>query len=705
MAEMMTRLFSSSCLFLCGCFFLLISCTNAVGSDAAIDLSLKKALTMALSNNLDLHVYALDSSLAKTEIQQSQSIYDPYLSASANYGQTFYTGETYGVKDTTTSIGLTQYLPSGGSLTASSYTGYSKPVSDDPSVNWTDWYTSVGITLSQPLLKNFGRENMELNITLAENSHKESLEEFRESVTETVYQVIKAYNRLYTLRQVLESKKSGLSSAQRLLEQIQRQIGSGRQQEVALANTEYVISQRLRDLVAAEKQIKDQEAELRYLLGEQQKLTLVPVDPPSRVEPEETTEQAIQLALENRSDLKQLQISLESGQLQERVAKRRLLPNLAVTGGIGFRGIEDQFSDSLEQIGEGRGRWWSAGLQLSVPLGNNMAKSEYQRKKLRAKQIKSRITALEWQLRDKIEMDMRSLVSARVQMQVADKAFNAAQKQFEKYRLGVAEKTSKVKDLLDAERDLINAGNNQTEALEVFANAVARLWKDAGVLLERLNINIDTGQPEKVTAGTEHLDYPLSSPVDFLAKKKSIENSTPQKPLPVASKDDPVAPTATKSNLPETDNAIYTLKIGEYASSELAKTEQKIKSAGLNPQIATGAKQQRLVTRLTYGDFSELQLAKKQLSKLRKTGAGGFLLNLGEKGYRLYAGSFFSRGGALKEQQRLATLGISVSLQEVNVQLPTSLVTVGRFMNRDAALVVAAKLQQLGLNAVIEKCI
>ena len=171
--------------------------TNGKDLPDTVNLSLKKAMAMAIHNNLDLRVEALDSSIAEAGLKQSKGIYDPYLSLSVRHDQTFYTGETYGTEDTTTSFSLSQYLPTGGSLTASTYTGYSQP-SGSSSADWTDWYTSVGLTLVQPLLKNFGKEATELNISLAANAHEDSLEQFRDFVIDTVYLVIKSYNRLYS---------------------------------------------------------------------------------------------------------------------------------------------------------------------------------------------------------------------------------------------------------------------------------------------------------------------------------------------------------------------------------------------------------------------------------------------------------------------------------------------------------------------------
>ena len=722
----------------------LLAVSIAHGDDIPdkVNLSLKSAMAMAVRNNLDLRVDALDSSMAEAYLQQTRGIYDPYLSLSAKREQTFYTGETYGIDDTTTDFSVTQYLPSGGSLSASTHTGYSTPASDSPDDVWTDWYTTVGVNVNQPLLKNFGKETTELSISLAANTHADSIEGFRLSVIDTVYSVIKAYNRLYRLRQVLDSREQALNSARQLLDKINQQDKKGEQQGVAISNAEYAISQRLKESVDAETQIKDQEAKLRYLIGVETKTTLIPLDPPSSEEPMETEEQAISLAMEERSDLKQLRLDLQSSELQQRVAKRKLLPNLSVNAGAGFRGIEDRFSDSVEQIRDGKGRWWSAGIQFSVPLGNTVAKNEYRRSELRTRQLKNQIAALEWKLRDYIEADMRALISDRIQRQVADKAVKVAEQRFEQYRQSLARNTSNVQDLLNAENDLVNARNNQTEALEDFANGVALLWKDAGVLLERLNIRFDTSKPEKLTAGTQPVSYPLSTPQQLAARgsvaelpvdatevssqkapqksfatggvqqkivtvtkktKFSLIEKMPTKSVPVAKQSLP----PKQRPVAKTDNAaasvLYTLMIGEYASSELAVMQKKVINAGLVPLVSAGTKQPREVIRLNAGDYQKQPAAQTELDKLYAANAGGFILNRGKAGFRLYAGSFFSRNSALKEQQRLAALGIVMTLEEATVQLPTSLLTAGRFTSREAAVAGALKLKKLGIAAVVQK--
>ncbi len=676
-----------------------------------VDLTLKTAMAMAIRNNLDLRVDALDSSIAEASLQSNRGIYDPFLSLSVSHGQTFYTGETYGTKDTTSSLALTQYLSSGGSITASTHTGYTKPVSDFPDENWTDWYTSVGITFSQPLLRNFGKESTERGISLAENAYKVSLERFRDSVIATVYDVIKSYNRLYALRQVLEARQNALASAQHLLAELKKDKNNAAS-EISLANTEYTISQRLKDLVNAESDVRDQEAKVLFLIGVKKRVELNPVDPPSRTEPLETEKESLALAMENGPRLKPLRLDLRSSELQTRVAKRALLPNLSFNASVGFRGIEDTFQDSAQQIGDGKGQWWAAGLQFSVPLGNSVAESEYRRNQLRTDQLKNRIAAAEWKLRDDIEEDLRSLISARLQIQVADKAVKLSQQRYEQYRKSVARKQSTVLDLLNVENDLVNARNSQTEALEKFSNAVALLWKDSGVLLERKEIKVNLDRPEELTVGVQGLPEPDSpSPEMKVASQSVPAAASPPLPskiikLPVADNADKVPQVAGKRAVKKSTavkRAMYTLSIGEYASSELEKVRSQLKTEGLVISTVPGGKRPRQVVRLAAGDYPDQKTVQARLRQLQKDTAGGFFLKHGPNAYRLYAGSYFSQVSAEKERRRLAGLGYDLKLETTEVLLPTTQLLLGRFNSREEARQEEQKLKALGFDAVIKE--
>ena len=467
-------------------------------------LSRMSAIAMTIRKNIDLRIEALNSSMAEADAARNWGIYNPVFNASATAGVSATTGDAFfRTRSANASLGLTQNLPTGGSITATSQAGYTTAEFLGNLSPTTNWQSSAGLSISQPLLKNAGKETMELNITLAANGLQDSLERFRSTTTDTVNTVITSYNHLYALRQVLESRVSVLNSAQKLLDEIKKKEKQGPLQAMEVANAEFAIIQRRKDLVDAERSVRDQEASLRYLIGMESRLQIIPIDPPAKDEPEETEEQAVRAALAIRSDLKQLYSSLKTSQLQERVARHQTWPDLSINAGGGFTGLGNHSGDSFRQLVERPGTYWSAGMQFSVPLGNTAARNDYLRSKIRTEQVQNQIKALEWRVRNDIEADLRALISARLQRQTAERSQQIAEQRLEEYRKNNQLGTATVQDVINAENDLTYARNSHMDAMETFANAVTRLWRDTGELLDREGVYINAVNPANPTAVQE----------------------------------------------------------------------------------------------------------------------------------------------------------------------------------------------------------
>jgi outer membrane protein TolC len=687
-----------------------------------VQLTRETAVAMAIRKNIDLRVEALNSAIAESNLAQSRAIYNPILSTSASTGRTTFPGEDFRTSSSIGTLGLTQYLPTGGSISASTQAGYTTAESDNPSITTEDWQSSVGLTISHPLLKNSGKKVTELNITLSANSLQGSIERFRFFLADTVFSVITSYNRLYSQRKVLEERQAALTSVQDLLKEIQKKASPGQLQRVEIANAEYAIAQRRKDLVDAERNLRDQEAQLRYLIGMEEKTPIIPVDSPSREEPPESQKQALATALESRADLKQLRLSLDSALLQERVARRQVLPDLSMTTSGGFSGIDGNLSNSYQQIGQGEGAWWSAGLQFTLPLGNSAAKNNYRQSRLRTEQLRNQVTSYEWQVNNSVESDMRSLISARLQLQTNDQSVKFAEARLSEYRNQRKSGTGTVQDVLNAENDLIAARDAQSNATETFAYAVALLWRDIGVLLDRLNIHVDTSDPEMLTRNPPETEaivvgdlrpavVPASPP-----RPPVPEKSVTTTPLP-SRQDTPVRPaeaTATKpvtppaiatepirGKVPEKQTAGYTLKIDIFVTNAaLAEVQKVLKKAGLTPVLEYGPKKKGDVLRLLAGSFSSQKVARERLDALRRIKADSFFLR-DKGGYKVYAGSFLIEKGARSEQKRLASLGVETTLEKATADLPTYRLTAGSFGTREAADEMTSRLASQGLKATV----
>lgn len=692
---------------------LLVSAGLAETAPDSLELTRSAAIEMAIRKNIDLRVEALTAAMAETDAARSRALYDPILSASANRVEASYPGEKFGTTSTTGAIGVTQYLPTGGSVTASTQTGYSTAESLSPGVDVKDWQSSVGISLLQPILKNAGKESTELSITLADTAKADSVERFRFFLTDTVFSVITGYNRLYALRQTLQTREAAMATVVALREELAAKKKPSSLQRLELANTDYAISQRRRDLVDAGRNVGDQEARLRYLIGLPDKVTILPIEPPSRQEPLETQAEALQAAMDNRPDLQQLHLTLQASELQERVARKQRLPDLTLSASSGFSGFSEDSGESWDQIGSAKGGFWSAGLYFNYPLGNTGAENDYRQRHLRTTQVKSQIASYSWQIRNAVESDLRALISARLQIQTAEQSIKLASERLDEYRSSRRAGESSVQDLLNAENDLMFASNTLTDAHEFFAYSVALLWRDMGVLLERQNVHLDISRPSQLVAE----EVPSLPPLDTTLPKPAPV--APAAPLPI----DPALVPAPPAAVPSTEvrpaptpaaavvgaeaaplpaAASYALLLGEFPTQAAATQRAAlVKKAGLTPMVKKGPARQQEMIRLLVGSFADPAAARQELKRLQQAGADGFLLRGQDSSYLVYGGSYASRQGAETELQRLQKKGIATTLESALIPAPTFLLSTGPFDDQDTADREAARLQQLGLKARI----
>ena len=88
---------------------------------------------MAVYRNIDLRVEALNFKMAETDTAKSWGIYNPVLNATGTGGVTGTPGDPFFSSRTwNASIGLTQNLPTGGSIGATTQTGYFKANPSSP---------------------------------------------------------------------------------------------------------------------------------------------------------------------------------------------------------------------------------------------------------------------------------------------------------------------------------------------------------------------------------------------------------------------------------------------------------------------------------------------------------------------------------------------------------------------------------------------
>ncbi len=455
-----------------------------------------------MEQNLDVRAELYNPAQFEAETRSNMGIYDPVFNLGLDYSDitTPLTGST-GIRDERSraiksDFSIIQFIPSGGTATI----GFSNNLNRGDSKTSTPreyWNSSFGISFDQPLLKNFGRENSNLKINVSRISKAAAFDTFRAVLMNTVAKVRTEYFNLYSLREQLEVRKSSLELARKILADTKERVAAGTLPSMEILNAEFGVTTREKELIDAEKAVRDAVDLLRLLLRLEGNIEPVTTNLPIRDIVETNEDQAIKLALE-RPDISARRRDLEISVLQSRVLHNNIKPDLSLVASASTAGLDHRFYGNLENIGSFDYPGWSVGLNFSYPIGNSVARNDYLKSRLKSEQTAFQIKSLEESATNDVKAAVRAVSSSYKQLDVADRGRAYAEERLKafikKNEVGLAT----TKDLLEVENDLATARNNQIIAAVNYDGAIAALWLATGEILEKSGVIFNEDNADKL---------------------------------------------------------------------------------------------------------------------------------------------------------------------------------------------------------------
>lgn len=478
-----------------------IYCLNslALAQDATLALTLKEAIRMGVEKNLDVRAELYNPAQFEADINRNRAIYDPIISAQTSYnGTTTSLPSAVGNGDNGTQFfqfdsSLSQLFWSGATASIgfnNDYTGNNTDIYESSTILHDYWQSSLSLIVSQPLLKNFGRENTEVNINVSRLAKSASIEHFNSLLEGTIAQVRNEYFKLFSLREQLEVKKASLELARKILMETRSRVAARVLPAMEILNAEFGTTTREKELYAAEKATNDQMDVLRLLLQIRENGDILTVDLP-RCDPFPLDEdQALKGAM-SRPDIREQKRNLEISELQTRVLNNRTKPDISLMGSASLSGLDNRYPRNLEKVGSVDNPSWGIGLILTYPLGNNAADNDYRKSRLKSEQIKLQIKNLEERAANDVRAAIRNINTCYKQIDVADRGQVYAEERLKAFIRKNAVGLSTTKDVMDVENDQVTAKDNQIQAAVNYTNAITAFWQVTGELLEREGIKVD----------------------------------------------------------------------------------------------------------------------------------------------------------------------------------------------------------------------
>ena len=385
--------------------------------------------------------------------------------------------------------------------------------------------SSLGFTISQPLLQGFGFATNRRYIRVAANNQKIADLVFRQQLIATVSGVIRLYYDLVSLNNDLEVKQQTLKRAETLLENNQAQVEVGTLAPIEVVRAQAEVARSRQALTNSESLIFQQEVILKNFLSrrgtedpEIQAARLVVTDRIRIPAKEEDLglEALTRMAFENRPDFNQARMQLENAEIALKGSRNALLPQLDLVGtmqnnalaadanallppglppGTSYtRSPDPQFlggyGSTLAQIFRRNYPDYGIFLQLNIPLSNKQARADLQRDEAQKNQAETRLELLKHSIRTEVEAAVIAVRRARAAYDAAhqtrllqEETLEAEQ---EKYRVGAT--TSFF--IIQYQRDLAQARSDEVLAESLYAKAINSLERATGQTIARHNIDL-----------------------------------------------------------------------------------------------------------------------------------------------------------------------------------------------------------------------
>lgn len=398
----------------------------------------------------------------------------------------------------------------------------------------------TGLTLgfTQRLLNGFGYRANAKFIRIAKNDSKIADSTFRQQVITTITSVLNLYWDFLAFRDNVRVAEQSLALAQKLLSDNKRAVEIGTMAPIEVVRAESEVAARQQDLIVAQTSLQQQQESIKTAVSKQvdKELTSAPISPDDKLpepKPDDVPplDEALRQAMQNRPEIETADYNLRNQEIIIKANRNALLPELDVFANYAPTGISGNqlvcpagyflnpantactgpggtvpftvqtggISQSFTKMFQGRFPDYNYGINLTIPLRNRQQQADTARSLLERRQLETQ----RQQTKNTIAQDVRNAViavtQAKARIEAARKAVELQQRTLDaeqkKFQLG----ESTVYLVIQTQRDLATAENNEVQARSVYAKAITQLNQAMGTTLQKNNVELSDAVSGEVT--------------------------------------------------------------------------------------------------------------------------------------------------------------------------------------------------------------
>ncbi len=356
-----------------------------------------------------------------------------------------------------------------------------------------EYESFTGVTMTQPILKGFGKSANMVRVNIAKNRIEATKYLAEIKAINLIAETASRYTDVISIEGILNIRKNNILLAESLLSKTKELFKAERGVKIDVTTAELALFQRQDDYIGANSSKVERLNNLFELIdmppANNAQFKFKPLGSFFSGDNIPNKDELIKVALENRVDLKYYDELIQSSDLNIVKAKDESKSVLNFSGSYGAYGLSDGGVDSYSESFDRQGMEWSVGLNFRMILDkkvkkagyrmaiNEMAKAKIEKDKTRKAIILELDTAYE-----RLTSYKKRLKTAKKAVELAEERLNQEQELWQK---GVGD----VYRLVEQQQMLGNSKIRVVEAAGALSKSVISLWISSGQVFQKLGIN------------------------------------------------------------------------------------------------------------------------------------------------------------------------------------------------------------------------
>ncbi len=458
-------------------------------------LNLQQAISLALAKNFDIQLEQQEHLIAKEQVRNAKSKYDPTLSSSYEEGESDIIGSDNRPSDRSRSESASVSV--GGLLSPG--TTYSLSVSSNTNTFESDDFIGdfssfSGLSITQPLLKDFGTGANNFSIKIARKNFEISDWAFKQQIINTISNAIDTYYALYFAEKNLEVAVETRAITQQLVDNNRKRVEVGRMAPSDVVLAEAILARRDVNILIAERALRNQQNRFKAIISDNIEPLLnwdvrpEPLQDPSYREIDVASD--YEIALTHRPDFHQIQIDRDIREMTARRNRNQRLPELDLVTSYGYASRDDGFSSSLKALNDGRNEAYTIGAVFRYPLGNKSAKAQLQIAKSRLLQSEINIERFKQDILLQLDGAAYGVQKSWERIQAAMNSSSLAEQSLTADRRRLETGVGNTRFVINRQTELASAQVSVFRAITDYYRDLTDYDRLLGITLEKYNISV-----------------------------------------------------------------------------------------------------------------------------------------------------------------------------------------------------------------------